>query len=218
MKDQMLGRGRPAPTCSGRRITDRLVRSPVAAALLGACGGSSKGGEQHREAEGPRRKTAGTSFVLGRARPPDRLRARPPSDTNSASAATSRSLDPDLIKAGTDYYYASNVLRAADAPQPAGSTGARAGHQLDRIPRTALTYTFQLRTGVTFQNGDPMTSADVVLQLPNGSSTRRSATSSPTSWPTCNRSPHGPQHRGGEAQDAGRGVYRRRRLRHRSCR
>jgi len=73
-------------------------------------------------------------------------------------------LDPHKSRAGTDNYTLMNIYETLLSYNPDGELEGAIADEWE-ISDDGLTYTFHLRDGVTFHNGDPLTADDVVFSF-----------------------------------------------------
>jgi peptide/nickel transport system substrate-binding protein len=138
-----------AKNAEGRRA--RLYLAAVTVAVLAlvaaACGGSSKSST-----------TSTSSGATGTSAAPKAVQDGGKLTVGIGSEP--ENLDPDKIRAGTDLYTALNVFEQLLGRDPDGKLVPGLAESWEMTP-DGLHYTFKLRKGVTFQNGDPMTADDV---------------------------------------------------------
>jgi peptide/nickel transport system substrate-binding protein len=119
-------------------------------ALVGGCGGSS---------------SKSTASVALNATPPALARAPRTGVITLARSSDSVSLDPQALTIGEDYttqsaLYASLVRSSAQGKTTEGDLASSW-----TFDQKTLTYTFELREGLKFSNGTPITTADIVYSI-----------------------------------------------------
>jgi peptide/nickel transport system substrate-binding protein len=125
----------------------------VAAVILAACGSSSSpSGGATTAAPATTAAAAGGSTTSGPVKDGGKLTVGIGSEPEQ--------LDPDKVRAGTDLYVTYNMFETLLARTVEGKLVPGLASAYTQSA-DGLTYQFTLRSGVTFQNGDPVTAEDV---------------------------------------------------------
>ncbi len=156
----------------GRRTALTLV---AAAALITACGGDD---DSTDEADAP---AATDAPAAGDASGEDSSSDSTPTEAGSEADGTDETpadggtltvgigsepetLDPHKTRAGTDNYVLMNLYETLLSYNPDGELEGAIADEWE-MSDDGLTYTFHIRDGVTFHNGQPLTADDVVFSL-----------------------------------------------------